>query len=341
MNPHHPPHANRHPPMHHPEYYPHNPHYRPYYYDPHRYYSGWYPTYRPIYPWWIDAAEFGAGFVLGRVSANRGLYYYYPSSEYYSGEYYYPYGGTTVNETTVIIQGDNQYLDGAEELPQDDGILQELRVDDSLTEAQGRPHSILNQDLDLTNANDSDLNPEEDGMILTEQEAAELPKITKESVDTAWENIQAADTLFAQGKIQEAKQKYTEVTESLGLIPDPWFRLAYLEAALNNYEKGAEHIHRGMELSRNWPSSPFSLDYMYQGADDRKTANLAALEAAAKNAPSSADFNLLAGLSFYSDGQTDKAAIYLEKAKKIAPDWKEFVDPMLKNIREDGITKDK
>ncbi|MDO4571464.1 MAG: tetratricopeptide repeat protein, partial [Planctomycetia bacterium] len=295
-----PPHHTHHGPGHY------RPYYRPYYYyDPYRYHYGYAPIYRPVYPWWLDAAYFGAGFAVGySVRGDSSVYYYYPES-------------TTSSEPVVIDNSTIIINDGEDEL------FEPIPIDD-------RGRSILNDDLNLS----EDAVQDDDSFLL--QDAPAAPSITKEDVDAAWKKIQEADEKFGKGEISEAISAYESVTEDLSLIPDPWFRLAFAESARNNYDKAMDHMNRGLELSRTWPASPFSLDYMYRGADERKETNLRTLQTATKNSPDNADLNLLTGLTLYSNGQTEEAKVYLENAGNLMPDLKEFVEPMLKNIEESG-----
>lgn len=160
-----------------------------------------------------------------------------------------------------------------------------------------------------------------------------LPQVTKAQIDSAWEGIQKGDEAFSKADLALAASRYQNVTRDIPSLPDAWFRLGYTEIARGNYVKAEDYMLRGMDASRIWPASPFSLDYVYQGASGRKTANLQTLETYASNRPSDSGANLLAGMAFFSDGQNAKAAKYLENAKKITPEWADFVDPMLKNIQ--------
>ena len=291
---------------------------RPYSYDPLRYYAGWNP-YRPVYPWWLDVARLATDYALGYyIVAGRPVYYYYPTQVVAAPTY--------VQESIVIVEPVEPVVTPAPvtqapitavpitETP----IAEEIpSVDDPITEPvpeevpQGEEISILEDA------------PEEGGMS--------LPQVTKEQIDTAWEGIQKGDEAFAKADLALAATRYAKITRDMPALPDAWFRLGYTEMARGNYTKAEDFMLKGMEASRIWPASPFSLDYIYQGATGRKSANLQTLEATALSRPTDSGLNLLAGMAFYSDGQTAKATKYLENAKKFAPEWSEFVDPMLKN----------
>ena len=295
-----------HAPHHRPHYLP----YRPYFYDPVHFHAGWRPVYRPYYPWWIvDAATFGAGYAIGYYVRNgEPVYYYYP------------------DETVV----------DAEPAPAEDVILEEIPLPEEtgalaepeITEAADNSGSVLDESI-LTPVEGGGQSVIENGG--TEAVSA-LPKVSRSEIDSAWLKIQDGDTAFSKGEMTEAIEKYSQVSEDLPSIPDSWFRLAYAESARGNYGVASEYAVKGMEASKIWPASPFSMDYVYQGANDRKRTNLVALETAARNAPNDGPLNFLAGLSFYSDGQNDKAAKYFKIAEKNSPELKEFTEPMLNEI---------
>ncbi|MDO4582475.1 MAG: hypothetical protein Q4D62_00085 [Planctomycetia bacterium] len=309
-----------------PHYAGHQPHYhhpappppprpapRYYYpYDPYRYY-GWGPVYRPYYPWWIGAANFGAGFAMGYTVGSRPLYYYYPDYV------------VTPSTTTVVIENNTIVQEEPVENeviwnPPDD-ILEDVENpiwEENVEPVQvSKPVSVLNRDLNLSNNTD-------------------LSKITKEMIDDSWKTIQEADTQFSAGEVREAIQGYNKVIDNVPVMPDPWFRLAFAEVSQKEYNAAMDHCLKGMELSRNWPASPFSLDYMYQENQTKKAEDLNFLEKTLRTAPDNSDLNMLAGMAFYSDGQSEKAVEYLTKAKNLMPDLVDFVDPMLKNIEESG-----
>ncbi len=295
-----------HAPHHRPHYLP----YRPYFYDPVHFHAGWHPVYRPYYPWWIvDAATFGAGYAIGYYVRNgEPVYYYYP------------------DETVVDV----------EPAPAEDVILEEIPLPEEtgalaepeITEAADNSGSVLDESI-LTPVEGGGQSVIENGG--TEAVSA-LPKVSRSEIDSAWLKIQDGDTAFSKGEMTEAIEKYSQVSEDLPSIPDSWFRLAYAESARGNYGVASEYAVKGMEASKIWPASPFSMDYVYQGANDRKRTNLVALETAARNAPNDGPLNFLAGLSFYSDGQNDKAAKYFKIAEKNSPELKEFTEPMLNEI---------
>ena len=238
------------------------------------------------------------------VANGRPVYYYYPSAVTVRDDSSILY----VDETPVVTEEFSQ--ESVESAPES---ITEAISDDILEDAE----------------------PSVAPSILQKEESAsamELPKITRAEVDGAWKGLQAGDSAFAKGDLASAVESYSKVSADLAAMPDAWFRLAYAEMARGNYELASDYCVKGMEASRVWPSSPFALDYVYQGASDRKKTNLQALQTAAENAPADGRLNLLAGLAFYSDGQNAEAARFLKKAQESSPDLKEFVEPMLKNI---------
>ena len=308
------------------------------FYDPLPYHTGWYP-YRPVYPWWIDAAEFGAGYALGFYVANgRQVFYYYPepanvsvSIDARSADD----GSECLTEVPEVLEQITEDVPPAEEelILQEDGSIQ---ADGTLTDAPAA-------DIPLESVTDVPAPPQENAerSILegseTEPEletgpGSELPRITRSEVDAAWKEIQAGDSAFAKGEMADAAAKYSGISETLPSMPDPWFRLAYTEMARGNYESASEYCLKGLRASRLWPASPFSLDYVYQGNTERKSEALAALEKAARAQTENAELDLLCGFAFYADGQNAKAAEFLKKAEKISPELAEFTEPVLKNI---------
>ncbi|MDO4575931.1 MAG: hypothetical protein Q4D98_12040 [Planctomycetia bacterium] len=290
----------------------HHPWGGPGHYDPHPWHSrpGYY---RPVYPWWVGIAQFGAGLAIGyRMGAwEQPYYYYYP-------EYVVPTNGQTVvyeNNTTIVVQEPQGAVAAAE--PMEQPVLDSVLEPIPITQADTGQQSILRKDLNLS----SDQN---------------FTQITKEQIDDSWKTIQEADTLFAAGKSTEAVKNYRQVAEAMEGMPDPWFRLSVAEMSLKDYSSAMDNCLKGMEAAKQWPSSPFSLDYMYQGDQARKSADLAAMDRAVAASPDNSDLQLLAGVMYYSDGQTDKATASLQRAKAISADLETYVDPMLKNIEESG-----
>ena len=117
-------------------------------------------------------------------------------------------------------------------------------------------------------------------------------------------------------------------------MPDPYFRISVAAMAKQDYATALSAYQKGMELSQAWPASPFSLDYMYREDKARKAADLGKLEQAVQAAPQQANMQLLAGITFYTDGQTEKATAYLQNAQKTDANLKNIVEPLLKNIEE-------
>ena len=250
-----------------------------------------------MYPWWVDVAY--AGYALGYyIVAGRPVYYYYPTQVVAAPTY--------VQGTTVVVEPTTQVVSPA---PITEAPITEAPIVEEIP--NGDEISILEDA------------PDEGG--------AELPQVTKAQIDSAWEGIQKGDEAFAKADLALAASRYTKVTQDIPALPDAWFRLGYTEIARGNYTLAEDFMLKGMDASRIWPASPFALDYIYQGATGRKNANLQNLESTTMNRPTDAGLNLLTGMAFFSDGQTAKATKYLEKAKKFAPEWSEFVDPMLKD----------
>ncbi|MDO4629460.1 MAG: hypothetical protein Q4C70_09780 [Planctomycetia bacterium] len=313
------PHPGRHPgnhhvappphPVHHPAPHPGmgHPGAHPFHYDVHSHDPGWHPHYRPVYPWWVHAAEVGVGYAIGSyIAGGQRVYYYYPEAV------------VVESGTTVVVESD---ASGAEETVITEDVLPEVDAE-TVTDAE-------------TGADVESGTGAESQSILedaTEVDAVNIPKVTKAEIDGAWESIQKGDEAFVNGDLTAAEKLYADTSAAVSAMPDPWFRLTFTEIARGNYTKAAEYCTTAMNASRYWPTSPFSLDYLYQGQDARKNENLDMLEKAAINAPKDGNLNLLAGLAFYSDGQTAPAAKYFKKAQNISPELKDFVEPMLKEI---------
>ena len=265
---------------------------------------GPYPYYYyPRYDWWVDEANFDMGFLAG-----------YAYGAEYSYCYYYPTYGSSDSEDASDDQAKADDQANAED---------QTKVDD-----QAKADDQAKVD-DQAKADDS-----------KDVVKAEMAKITKESVDSAWETLQKSDELFGQGKFDEAVAGYEKVAKELSLMPDAYFRLAVADMAKSNYQDASDHLMQGMEKSKNWPSSPFTLNYMYRDQTDQKNADLAKLEKAATDWSDKADIQLLAGMMLYMDGQSENAVPYLQNAQSLDENLGNITKPLLENIEKVG-TKEK
>ncbi len=125
--------------------------------------------------------------------------------------------------------------------------------------------------------------------------------LTPEEVDSAWDFIYGADAYYINGRAVQAEENYARAMIAQPTMPDPWFRLAVVEMARQNYPQAAQNAIKCLDLSQNWPASPFALDDMYKYQRLQKQRDLQALSSAASRDPGNSELQMLLGLMRYAD----------------------------------------
>ena len=131
------------------------------------------------------------------------------------------------------------------------------------------------------------------------------PVLAQEDVDSAWDFIYGADQYFQNGRDLPAEENYARAMLAQPEMPDPLFRLAVIQTARENYPQAIQHALRCLELSRNWPASPFALDRMFGYQHLKKQQVLDRLGNAAAQNPGDGELQMLYGLILYADSLGD------------------------------------
>ncbi len=152
-------------------------------------------------------------------------------------------------------------------------------------------------------------------------------------VDEAWEQIYAGDEYFRNARPSSAEEQYARAMVAQREMPDPWFRLAVVQLSRKQYHDAFQSITSALELSHQWPVSPFTLSQMYGYQTLKKQQDIDALRQARQRAPQNAELQLVYAFMLYADslGDVDKGKetrAEFQRAAQLNP----LLAPELENI---------
>ncbi|MDO4628975.1 MAG: tetratricopeptide repeat protein, partial [Planctomycetia bacterium] len=157
--------------------------------------------------------------------------------------------------------------------------------------------------------------------------------LAPEDVDEAWELIYAGDEYFRNTRPASAEEQYARAMISQREMPDPWVRLAVVQLSRKQYHDAFQSITTALDLSHQWPASPFTLSQMYGYQTTKKEKDLDALRQALKKDTQNAELQLVYAFMLYADSLGD-----VEKGKETRKEFQRAVElnpllaPELENI---------
>ncbi|HID76017.1 MAG TPA: tetratricopeptide repeat protein [Planctomycetaceae bacterium] len=161
------------------------------------------------------------------------------------------------------------------------------------------------------------------------QQRGQLRGTGERSVALGWKFIGYGDKHFARQRYREAYQRYKSATGVAPRLGAAWLRQTFALIAMGRYELAAKALKRGLELDPNWPRSGFRVDHLYGENKLAKAAHLNALADAATQEPHNGDLLLLVGLFLFSDGQQQRASLFLKRAAELAGEGRSAFEPLL------------
>lgn len=130
--------------------------------------------------------------------------------------------------------------------------------------------------------------------------------------------IEFGDAQFAQQKYASAYLRYKDAVKAAPQLAEAYFRQGFALVASDRYEWAARAFKRALELEPAWPASGFRIDRLYGNNPMAKQAHLDALAQAALDNPDDVDLLFLLGIMLHSDGQSERAEPFFQRARELA-----------------------
>lgn len=145
----------------------------------------------------------------------------------------------------------------------------------------------------------------------------------------AWHFIQIGDDYFSQQKYAEALNRYRDAMQTAPDVADAHYRYALAAVAVGRYDDAAEHLKSGLAILPTWPQAGFKLQQLY---GDQQLARKAHLEALAQQAAARGgdpDLLFLLGAHLLLNGEPERAAVFLRRARQLTAGQSEHLDALL------------
>ncbi len=153
--------------------------------------------------------------------------------------------------------------------------------------------------------------------------------------------LQSGDTQFVKQKFHQALERYREGALSAPDLGDCYFRQAFAQVAMGQYEAASKAIQRGLWLKPDWADSDFTINSLY-GADHHleKLSHREGLAQAIEQNPLDAGLYLAMGALLYFDGEQQRSRPFFEKAAQLSGNDEHLLDGFLAPMPADGADRD-
>lgn len=133
----------------------------------------------------------------------------------------------------------------------------------------------------------------------------------------ASQTVGHGDEAFRRQKFHEAYQRYKDAAIVAPDMADAYFRQGFALTAMGQYDLAVKAFKRGLQFRPDWPASDFRLDTLYGDLALAKAAHRETLAQAAQNRPADGSLLYLIGVSFYFDGQPERAKPFFVRAQAL------------------------
>jgi tetratricopeptide (TPR) repeat protein len=149
--------------------------------------------------------------------------------------------------------------------------------------------------------------------------------------------LQSGDTQFGKQKFHQALERYREGALSAPDLGDCYFRQAFAQVAMGQYDAASKAIQRGLRLQPNWADSAFTLDSLYgAGHHLEKLSHREGLAQAIEQNPLDAGLYLAMGALLYFDGEHERSRPFFERAAQIGGNDDHLLDGFLAPMPADA-----
>jgi hypothetical protein len=152
--------------------------------------------------------------------------------------------------------------------------------------------------------------------------------------------LQSGDAQFVKQKFHQALERYREGALSAPDLGDCFFRQAFAQVAMGQYEAASKAIQRGLRLKPDWADSGFTIDSLY-GPNHHltKLSHREGLAQAIEQSPLDAGLYLAMGAMLYFDGEQQRSRPFFEKAAQLSGNDEHLLDAFLVPMPVDGADK--
>ena len=142
--------------------------------------------------------------------------------------------------------------------------------------------------------------------------------------------LQAGDTQFAKQKYHQALERYREGTLAAPDLGESFFRQAFAQVAMGQYDSAVKSIQRGLRIKPDWADADFQLASLY-GAQHHlsQMSHREALAQAIEQNPQDAGLHLLMGALLYFDGAQERSRLFFERAAQLGANDEHLFDGFL------------
>lgn len=144
--------------------------------------------------------------------------------------------------------------------------------------------------------------------------------------------IDYGDAHFANKKYDDAMQRYRRAARLDPRLADAQLRMGFALAALGKLDQAAEAFKQGLALDSGWPGRVFTLDKLYGPNAAEKLSHRNALATASAADDRNPDLLFLLGVSYYFDGERDRAKHCFAEAAHLAGRHDAHLQPFLKRL---------
>jgi tetratricopeptide (TPR) repeat protein len=144
------------------------------------------------------------------------------------------------------------------------------------------------------------------------------------------------DANFARQKYHAAVERYKTAMEIAPDVAESYFRQAFAQVAMGQYDKAAAAFRRGLRVRSDWAGSPFRLDQIYDGAALAKTSHIERLAGEVEANPFDAELLLVLGMQLFFDGEQARADVFFARAAQLGGNEDQLLDDFLPKPKPDG-----
>lgn len=144
--------------------------------------------------------------------------------------------------------------------------------------------------------------------------------------------VDYGDAHFANAKYDEALQRYRRAARLDPNLAAAHLRMGFALAALGKFDLAAEAFKRGLQLDPNWPGSAFTVGQLYGPKEAEKAAHRNALATASAADDRNPDLLFLLGISYFFDGERERAKRCLTEAARLAGRQDAHLQPLLRRL---------
>jgi Tetratricopeptide repeat len=172
--------------------------------------------------------------------------------------------------------------------------------------------------------------------------APERPSAPKPKTSHAQQKARAGrfigfgDANFAKQNYNSAVERYKTAMEIAPDVAESYFRQAFAQVAMGQYDKAAAAFRRGLRIRSDWTGSPFRLDQIYDGAALAKTSHIERLAKEVEANPFDAELLLVLGMQLFFDGKQDRADVFFARAAQLGGNEDQLLDDFLPKPKPDG-----